>query len=65
MRPDANALRGTNAPLVLAARALQTTVADLADRIFVLDYGKPLAEGTPEQVLNDPRVIAAYLGQAT
>ncbi len=39
-------------------------VADLADRIFVLDYGKPLALGTPDQVLNDPRVIAAYLGQA-
>jgi branched-chain amino acid transport system ATP-binding protein len=39
-------------------------VADLADRIFVLDYGKPLAEGTPEQVLNDPRVVAAYLGEA-
>jgi branched-chain amino acid transport system ATP-binding protein len=39
-------------------------VADLADRIFVLDYGKPLAQGTPEEVLNDPRVIAAYLGQA-
>ena len=39
-------------------------VADLADRIFVLDYGKPLAQGTPDEVLNDPRVIAAYLGQA-
>ena len=39
-------------------------VADLADRIFVLDYGKPLAQGTPEEVLNDPRVVAAYLGQA-
>jgi len=39
-------------------------VADLADRIFVLDYGKPLSQGTPDQVLNDPRVIAAYLGQA-
>ncbi len=39
-------------------------VADLADRIFVLDYGRPLAQGTPGEVLNDPRVIAAYLGQA-
>jgi len=37
-------------------------VADLADRLFVLDYGVPLAEGDPEAVLKDPRVIAAYLG---
>jgi branched-chain amino acid transport system ATP-binding protein len=37
-------------------------VADLADRLFVLDYGVPLAEGAPEAVLKDPRVVAAYLG---
>jgi len=37
-------------------------VADLADRLFVLDYGVPLAEGDPEAVLSDPRVVAAYLG---
>jgi branched-chain amino acid transport system ATP-binding protein len=37
-------------------------VADLADRLFVLDYGVPLAEGDPEAVLKDPRVVAAYLG---
>jgi len=37
-------------------------VADLADRIYVLDYGVPLAEGDPDAVLKDPRVIAAYLG---
>ena len=39
-------------------------VADLADRIHVLDYGKSLAEGAPDQVLNDPRVIMAYLGRS-
>jgi branched-chain amino acid transport system ATP-binding protein len=39
-------------------------VADLADRIHVLDYGRTLAEGEPGEVLNDPRVIAAYLGSA-
>jgi branched-chain amino acid transport system ATP-binding protein len=39
-------------------------VADLADRIHVLDYGRTLAEGAPAQVLRDPRVIAAYIGTA-
>src|SRR5215469_551978 len=40
-------------------------VADLADRIHVLDYGRTLAEGPPAQVLSDPRVIAAYVGTVT
>src|SRR6267154_2639548 len=37
-------------------------VADLADRIHVLDYGRTLAEGSPTDVLNHPDVIKAYLG---
>src|SRR6478752_687991 len=37
-------------------------IADLADRIHVLDYGRTIAEGMPERVLNDPNVLAAYLG---
>jgi branched-chain amino acid transport system ATP-binding protein len=40
-------------------------VADLADRIHVLDYGRTLAEGAPGEVLKNERVIAAYLGQAS
>ena len=39
-------------------------VADLADRIHVLDYGRTLAEGPAEAVLKDERVVAAYLGTA-
>jgi len=39
-------------------------VADLADRIHVLDYGRTLAEGRPSEVLNHPEVVRAYLGGA-
>src|SRR5688572_12711962 len=37
-------------------------VADLADRVCVLNYGELLVAGPPDVVLNDPRVVAAYLG---
>ena len=37
-------------------------VADLADRIHVLDYGRTLGEGSAAEVLNNPAVIAAYIG---
>ena len=39
-------------------------IADLADRIHVLDYGRTLASGAPGTVLRDSNVIAAYLGRA-
>jgi branched-chain amino acid transport system ATP-binding protein len=37
-------------------------IADLADRIHVLDYGRTIADGLPEAVLTNPDVLAAYLG---
>ena len=37
-------------------------VMAVSDHVFVLDHGQKIAEGTPEAVRNDPRVVQAYLG---
>jgi branched-chain amino acid transport system ATP-binding protein len=37
-------------------------VMDISDRIMVMEWGRSIAEGTPDAVRADPRVVQAYLG---
>jgi branched-chain amino acid transport system ATP-binding protein len=61
MMPSIHTIRDRGITIVMIEHVMQA-VMSLAEHVFVLSEGRIIAEGPPQAIAGDPRVVEAYLG---